>query len=367
MKRLFICETPFQIIVALILRYQLLKENDINDIIVVGSFRGYKTIAENLRKTNIFNNVIVFDNWNSNKKLKRNIVNLFYILFPGTLKKNLFNKNVIYDEMYCWNYDYFTGTIRDIFTSDNCKIKCFIFEEGYISYLPYEEINLKTISTKIFDFKHKIFRHGKISRNYIDGIYVFEPTLMLYNPNCKIYKINRDIINNSAFIKNIDAIFNASKVAKRYDKKVIIFEENHPEYLDEKLFKSIIDKVGKENVIIKLHPRRLENRFEKYDIKTLGNDGVPWEAITFFEDFSNKILISIGSGSITSYRMLFGEKGNSYLLYKFLSTGLVQFDEKYNKFWNGLESKNDNIGIHFPKTEKFFFEMLNKNLRSDKE
>ena len=133
------------------------------------------------------------------------------------------------------------------------------------------------------------------------------------------------------------------------------------------MFDNIINIVGKENVIIKLHPRTNEDRFSKKGIKTLGSDGVPWEAITCVGDFSNKIFIAISSSSITTHKMLFGNNMRAYMLFKFLQPGLKQFDKKYDHFWQNIEEKDfKKGGIYLPKTEKEFYNMLKKEMSSEK-
>ena len=57
MKKLFLCETPFQIIMALCLKQQCTNSNDQVDIIIADTFNGYKNISNRIKKLNLFNNV----------------------------------------------------------------------------------------------------------------------------------------------------------------------------------------------------------------------------------------------------------------------------------------------------------------------
>ncbi len=349
MKRLYVCETPFQLIVSLFLIKQNFKNNVINDLIVTDDFSGAKKITSNIKKSNLFKSVYYY---------KKNCNNTFdklkYLVNYKKLNKDIFGEyNDSYDEIYMWNYDSFTSTLRN---SLNRKVKCFIFEEGYISYFPYKDVISRPWLLKIINIKNRfIFRKN---RENIDGIYLFEPELLMYNPKCPIYKIDRTVYDLRDLSEIIDLIFESKRISKYYDKKYILFEENHPEYKDFEIFKKIINIVGKDNVIIKLHPRRFQNRFESLGVKTLGSDGVPWEAIALSKEFNDNVLISISSGSITSYRMLCGKKSQCYLLYKIESSNLKQFNLKYKSFWNNLESNIDEKGIHFPTNAKEFYDML---------
>lgn len=362
MKKLIVCETPFQIIIALYIKQLYTNSDDQVDIIIGDTFNGYENIADRIRNLNLFSNVytanikIFFDR----DKFKK-ISSILSVLNLKKIVRNTFGSNIIqYDEMYCWNYDPFTISIRSYFSIYKKAIKMFIFEEGYISYFPFDEVVNKQVATRVIEFRNKLFGIKDVTRQNIEALLLFEPDLLLYDPLCPIYKMDRSIGMTSQFRKNVNDIFNAREAALKYDKKYIIFEENHPEYDDEPIFDRIIEKVGKENVIIKLHPLRKEDRFFKKGIKTLGNDGVPWEAICYAGEFADKVLIAIGSGSITSYRMLFGNHMNAFLLYKFVDSNLKQFDKKFSRFWDSLEAKDMNGGIYMPETEKEFFEKLEK-------
>lgn len=362
MKKLIICETPFQIIMALYIKKLYSNANDEVDIIIGNTFNNYRLISDRIKKTSIFQSIYnadikIFFERNKKKKL----LSILKVLNLKKMMKEVFGENIKqYDEMYCWNYDPFTISVRSYFSFYQKKIKIFIFEEGYISYFPFDEVVHKQVATRIIEIRNKLFGISNITRDSIDGLLLFEPDLLLYNPKCQVYKMDRKVGLTDSFKRNIDNIFAASEVSLKYNKKYIIFEENHPEYNDEPIFDNIINKVGRENVIIKLHPLRKENRFEKKGVMTLGNDGVPWEAIAYFLDFSDKVLISIGSGSISSCRMLFGKKMNAFLIYKFMDTNLKQFDSKFCSFWNKLESKKMEGGIYMPRDEQEFYNMLDE-------
>ena len=163
-------------------------------------------------------------------------------------------------------------------------------------------------------------------------------------------------------INYITDIFEVGDIAKKYDRKYIIFEEaliaNDPTIDDEKLYDQVIKKVGKENVIIKLHPRIENNRFSKKGIKTLGSDGIPWEAITFTNDFSDKVFIAINSNTIPNYKMFFGNNFIGIMLFKMIKTNSICMNEKYSQFWENFEAIKGKKGVYFPKTVTEFNNLL---------
>ena len=356
MKKLFVCETPIQLIVALCLNKQNEHKNDNSDIIFTNTFSNYKNTADKVKKLNLFENVYTVEIRFSGIKNKKTSLQCIFNI-KKVLHKNLIKNLPKYDELYFCNYDTFNYSLRKYLSQKNKRLKTYYFEEGYSSYFPYDEVEQSSFLMKLVNLKNSII-HKKMLRDNGEGLYLFEPTLAIFQSKLPLLKIDRNILNTDEYKKLILKIFDSEKVAKKYDKKYIILEEFHPEYKDEEIFDEIIKKVSKENVIVKLHPRRKENRFEKKGIQTFGNDGVPWESLLFFGNFSDKILISIGSSSISTQRILFGDNMNAYLLFKFCGSNLKQFSNQYKDFWDKLESKDKNRGIHIPNTYDEFIRMI---------
>ena len=364
MKKVIFCQTPFQIIVGLYVRKQFVKENEIVDLVITNTFSGYDVFAQRIEEKKIFNNVIIADAKDivkGDSKLK-NLTRLFYIFNLKKMMKKVFkNKFDYYDEMYCWNYDVLTASFRSYHAVKKHPIKLFIYDEGYITYMPIDEVIPKQGFMKIIEKKNKLFGIPNITRENKDGLLLFEPDFLTFKPNCPVFKIDSKIGQTNDFCELIDYIFNASEIIKKYDKKYIIFEEamlaNCDNVDDFSIYKDIIEKVGSENVIVKLHPRTKNDRFSKLGVKVLGSDGIPWEAIMLAAQFKDKVLITIGSGSITNCRMLFGGNVESYMLFKIVKPDLPHFQGNYDELWNKIANSE---GLHIPNTIKEFNELLLK-------
>ena len=59
----------------------------------------------------------------------------------------------------------------------------------------------------------------------------------------------------------------------------------------------IAEVVGKENIFVKIHPRNKVNRFQKLGYVTNQNTEIPWEIIALNIPISEKVLLTIASGS----------------------------------------------------------------------
>ena len=80
------------------------------------------------------------------------------------------------------------------------------------------------------------------------------------------------------------------------------------------LFLHIADKVGKENLIVKRHPRNLVDRFTPLGYAVMDNATVPWEIMLMDMDVTDKLLISIASFTCISPMEMYGMETSSILL-----------------------------------------------------
>ncbi len=369
MRKLIICETPFQIIVSLIIKQQFTKSNDELDLVVTDTFSGSDRILDKIKEEKKFNNVyfVPIKDIILSKTIMQKIKKLIFVLFPSIMLKKRWMKEIkYYDEIYIGNYDLYTSSLRSFYAFRNYYPKVFMYEEAYISYFPIDEMYPIFGFMKFIEWRNKILGKEKITRSNLDGWLLFEPNKLLYNPKCSVFKLDREICHDPSFIKTVDHIFSVSKVLKNYDRKYIIFEEavlaNNKDIDDERVFDEIVKIVGRDNAIIKLHPRTSEDRFSKKKIKTLKSDGVPWEALALVGDFSDKVLIAISSSAIPTYKMLIEDKMNAYMLFKFIKTDFKQFAAKYDKFWDKMGILTKNGGIHIPNTEEEFLNDLKKEV-----
>ncbi|HGT1350754.1 TPA: hypothetical protein ACMUTV_003105, partial [Enterococcus faecium] len=62
----------------------------------------------------------------------------------------------------------------------------------------------------------------------------------------------------------------------------------------------IADLVGKDNLIVKTHPRDVRTIYKDNGFIEDKNSSIPWEAIQLSGDFNDKIFMTINSGSVIS-------------------------------------------------------------------
>lgn len=107
-----------------------------------------------------------------------------------------------------------------------------------------------------------------------------------------------------------------------------------------------------------MHPRSKKDRFTPEMIKTLQNDGIPWEAVLLSGAVGSKKFISLASGSIINSQLLLGKLGESWLLYRCTSQQIPNLNTEFEYFLKKLIDKGILTNLHVPDS----FEDLERKL-----
>ena len=352
MKRnLFIINTYFQLITAVNMSLNNFK-NEINDIILTDTSVDIEDKIERLEKLNIFNNVYYIKSKDMlNNKLKKYVQ---YFNRKNVLKYE-FEK---YDEVLFYNFDSFTFCVIDELFSKNKNLKCSKFDEGFDTYtIPVSQMKVG----KVQNFVRTLLRKKNLD-NIVNKLYLYHPELICFDTNLEIEQIPTLDKNNKILKDALNKIFNYK--SQPIKQKYIFFEESF--FCDNKgiedftLIKDIINIVGKENIIIKLHPRNKVNRFSDIGVSTLKNIGIPWEVMQMNEDYSSKTFITISSGSILASKLYFHENVKTYLLYNCTEQKSDVLNDNYYKYLNKIKKTIGFNDIIIPDSKDEFIELLKK-------
>lgn len=333
-RRLFVVNTLFQLMTAINLNLKVFSDGD-NDIFITDCSVGAEKIAENLKNECIFSNVyyILTEEKIQTKTVKDKVRRFIeYFFEPNQMFDNIVpDISYAYDELLFYNYDTLVTYIFNKILKENNNASWSRFEEGYISYF-YGEIESRIVmlSEKI----HCFFKRENSMAQHCDSYYFYEPNLVLFNKDYKIKKIPKIDKNDSKIIQHINNTFGITDVPDEYKSvKYIFFEEqfsfDNSGVEDYELISKICEAVGKENILVKMHPRNRKNRFLNDEIKTNKTIGIPWEVIHLNRSFENKVFVAISCGSILSSKILFSESVKSILLYKCVNKCPPLVNEKY--------------------------------------
>ena len=193
MKILFMCNTPYQIIVATQLRLTKFK-NDIVDLIISNEIAHNQELLVNIKKSNIFNEVYLinskkydFENikLKINKRANRKLVSK---MLEEASKK--LSENCQYDYYFFANLGGHSNYIGRYLKMENENIKIAMFEDGFASYTEmYRDTILREKENSIRMKLKRIINPSSLY--FCEEYYIFHPNFLHWNPKCKVKKIDQ--------------------------------------------------------------------------------------------------------------------------------------------------------------------------------
>lgn len=334
MKRtLYIVKTPFQCMMAIILQHQFRK--GVAEIIVTDTMRNADRIVERLGKLELFQRAILYRHPSRTKELVKDVFRKKSVLA-------LFSEETVYDELVVCMSGYtedMTNICYDILKRRNPELKVYGYVEGYSSYT--DEF---TDAWKKLSIRHKVINKVAglfFGRKFIPGftgLYVFHEVLLHEKIQYPIIDISDFAIDNKQELKTL--IFDAfgyvperNRVSEKYVFFEECFSEDVGEQQDIKIVEAIANLVGKENVMIKRHPRNKQDRFKQLGYKTMLNQEIPWEVYALDSLQPEHVLISYSSGAAINFRFLSAGDTKTVLLYKIGTFQNFHKIEEITKQW----------------------------------
>lgn len=344
MKVIIIISSYFQLIVAIQLKRTVLKECEV-DVVITDKSSHAEKVYKKLQNVDLFNKVILLqcrEYLYAGNFIEKTMKYLYANFFPKHVFKELDLIEDKYDLLLYHNDTLDAAVIYDILHQRNNLLKCRRFEEGYSIYIPLE--NTKTRGNKLRNMLWK-----KNLREITELVYLFHPSLAVVDFPYPVFEIEKPTKNDKELKDICNYIFEYHKDEEHF-KKYIFFEEafaTDGEYIsDLELVKEIADIVGKENIVVKLHPRSFENRFEKLGISTTKSGSVPWEVIQMNYDLGEHVLLTISSGSVLASALYFNENVKTYMLYACLDKKPKKISEEFIQYMSKvMQCSEKNIVI----------------------
>lgn len=306
--------------VAVQIRRTLLKEQKV-DLLIIDVCKGMKDAYDNLLSANnkLFDNIYIVSHEKFSGKADKLKKMAKYIFDFKDNYLNLFDFDfdLNYSTIYLNHYLHFCCALI-MKNNTIVPVRTYRFEEGLGSYL--NQYGFVKKSSLYFyylkEFFSYVFHRFSLSKKLKGNLY-FYPELVQFHTNKPSYKIPPFDFKDNEIYNFISCAYDLPE-KNEFDRKYIFFEENIPEKSidDFELVMKIAEKVGKENLIVKLHPRRPTDRFSKYGIKVSKSVGIPWEAFLMKYDFSDKVLMTISSSVVLSSRLYFNLPIKTYMLFR---------------------------------------------------
>lgn len=335
---LIIVRTPFQLITAILLAQNKLR-GAVVDLLVVSSFNASEDISKKCTEINLFGQVFYYDYSKLNYTMG--------VIFPQIAVSQLgFGKSDTYDDIYT-NSLY--GDLEFSLLYYMPRATVFLYDEGYSSYidtgLEYKLSTKHSLCRAISSFMFKrpniveaVNQHLLYDRDLIVRAMPF-PTAPIWTKN---------EAGTKSLMQTVSNVFYVKKVIQEYDRKFIYFEECFANDFnnngDLQIINVVAAIVGKENLMIKLHPRDKTNRFEQAGIKTNTYLQTPTEALLSEMESKDAVFISFTSGSTINYKFLCDYNIRTILLYKLFPEAYVKMSQMQIEWFDKFINKyNKNI------------------------
>lgn len=302
-KTVFYCCTVYQLIVAIQIKC-VFYSSDWSELLISKSTPNANVIASRLKLANVFDSVVVVDNetldWNASK-----MMNWYYIKkhLPVLIKHSGIMKGDIVDEYLFAGLGGFSNALGQwLIHEHKCK-GVTMFEDGASSYSRIYEKAIgmrRSNPSKLKKIYYKIFPH--ILSMY-KKFYFFAPDLCLWDTQAEVIKIPSLIESKNMINPILRMTFSINECKDIYDKKVFFFEESYYndgiKTDDVQLVEDLAAIYGKDNIMIKVHPRNRENRFKMLGYNTNTDLTIPWEVIALnIDGLDNKVLATMTSTAL---------------------------------------------------------------------
>lgn len=232
------------------------------------------------------------------------------------------------------------------------------YEDGMNSYI----LDNKANCAKDF-IKHELYGKYSFPLN-IKSQYTYEPQVVINKEESINYlRLPRIQVNNKQIKKLYNSVFPSEPIPKE---KYIFLEEafycDGIASTDVELVEELAQMVGKENIIVKLHPRNDYDRFTPRGFKVMKKNKAPWEMTLLNADLSSKVFVTVSSTSALTSGIVFEKPFTSIFLFKIMTLGknIQVRNNDFLDFYKLLEHsiKNKASQIFTPTNAKEFKEEI---------
>lgn len=258
MNKIYICDTPFQVLNAYNLQFhtEKINENNIVDLCIVNQFRSAPELCEKLRKTGAFTHVFLIKR---PAEIENKLLN-YIVLFAKFICPRLSVRSVLSAKDRSYNFSdyqmiydcYFTDFVGALLKINGKNCEFYLIEDGTGTY--YGDIIKKSVGRKYY-LLSTIFHRGTYLANP-QKIYVNNPSMCRSTiPAPKVPLPRLD----DAFLKLADALFD---VSENYTANPVIWLMNA--LADYPNMQRAVDRMCevvdeyKERITVRLHPRETQ-------------------------------------------------------------------------------------------------------------
>ena len=324
-----LCTTYFQLITAIQMRRTLFSEDEFT-VVMTSDSNGGRAVSDRLRETGIFDEVyyvertrVAMADFRSAGQKAERFLNYFVKgSYVSYLKKP-------YDLFLTYNLYWYSFMMFNALQQDNPAVKVAKYEEGILSYF---------VDDRRFEYKYfkriakiKKFLRQPVIFDRLHTFYCYYPEF--YEGNLSTAKIP-PMEHGDAWLRDtLCTLFDVDPDKLVYDRKFLYFasmldsEVVVGESGEFDILKEIVDVVGADNIMVKLHPRENDpQRYRDLGVAIDANSDIPFEVIRLVKDFSDKIFLTCLSSSTINLATILPKRSKTYLTYGLLPEKVREMD-----------------------------------------
>lgn len=303
------CCTVYQLFVANCLALSKFSNDEIV-LVLSSSMPNVEVIGGKLKKANLFREVLVLENETVDWNKSLYTIPIFWKLRFKTIIRGSIIERQKFDRYIFAGLGGFSNVIGQWLRMNNPDLIVELYEEGASSYseLYHNAVVSRKKNKNIFKrFFYNMFPH---MLTLYTNFYYFCPDLALWGDSDSKVKISPIVEYKKVLIKTMNDVFDFALKVDTYSQRVIFFEESYYsdgiDVNDIEIVNDLEKQYGKENILIKRHPRNRKDRFGELGYYTSVENSVPWEVIALnIPDLDNKILVTMTSTALISTFLLF--------------------------------------------------------------
>lgn len=313
MSVLFFCNTYYQVIVAMQLRLTEYR-NCRAGLCLTNHSAGSKEVCSRLESIELFDDVLYWENRDSMRGafgLKK-IFKLIQFCAPPK-KTNRFGD---YDTVVFFNISYATYEIVHSLSAGDCPVRLLRMEEGLATCSSLHSHGWRdTLQLRILDDLWRVRGRSRLA-DEVEGFYCFLPELCDANFPLPLKRIPSVLDNKDELVGLLKHVFSYrdSEIPQDYIFFASSLDADGRGVGETDMVMSLANLIGKENLLIKKHPRDSRTVYEDAGLSVMESSSTPWEVVQLCQDLSNKMLLTCTSGAPLAVPALLGSGPAVYYL-----------------------------------------------------
>lgn len=342
-----------QVIIALQAKMRLFADDDVDITISDQSLNADKR-AEGLRKTGLFRRVRFIETKAiSQSSAPAKILGSLSVIFrnDNIYSRMFWDDDIDYDKVFFFNpgIDVFAAYKKIARFTGAKKIPELVrMEEGVISDSFLTVLDLDNRAKIYHRFCTLTGRRDIVTdtRKYM----CFYPELLgiAFHDDRRDYPHIRVpfLTSDAEFLSQLNTVFDYDPSEDSFPQKYIYFStsadiDGHPVGETELIIK-LSEFLGKENLLVKVHPRDGRDVFERAGLPVSRKSTLPWEVIQLNHDFTKHVFVSLSSGSTLNITAMKNENIPVFMLFPMVAGKNKYLDgatyANISKIINGLQS-----------------------------